>query len=115
MLSHRIESGVLVLSIQDDLGAESQDALAALISDLIHVHESVPVVIVLGAAATASVIDAVVRAHRMCRSLSVVVSVATPCASARRRLRAAGTAQGGRMVVHARTDIAITTAFSTAA
>ncbi|MFF0190853.1 hypothetical protein [Streptomyces sp. NPDC005244] len=113
MLSHTLENGVLVLALQDDPAAGSRDRLPTLISDLAQVHAPVPVVIVLGAEATVSVIDAVVRAHGMCRSLGILVSVATPCASARRRLQAAAAAQGGGLVVHARTDTAITTAYAT--
>ncbi|MET7746005.1 hypothetical protein [Streptomyces sp. NPDC005385] len=109
MLSHTLEDGVLVLTPQDDPGGEAQDTLTALISDLVQVHAPTPGVIVLGAGATAPVINAVVGAHRMCRSLGVLLSVATPCASARRRLQAA-TAQGGGLVVHARTETAIATA-----
>ncbi|MFI5998093.1 hypothetical protein ACIBAC_40320 [Streptomyces sp. NPDC051362] len=49
----------------------------------------------------------------MCRPLGVLVSVATPCASARRRLQTAAAEQGGGLVVHARTDTAVTTAYAT--
>ncbi|WP_406368566.1 hypothetical protein OG788_45595 [Streptomyces sp. NBC_00647] len=118
MLMHALKNGVLVLTLDDDPGPAAQNTLAALISDLVHVHAPTPVVIVLGAAAAAApaVIDEVLRAHRMCSRLDALISVATPSAPARRALEThATTAQGAGLVIHACTDTAITTAYAAAA
>ncbi|MER5387291.1 hypothetical protein ABT040_44955 [Streptomyces sp. NPDC002688] len=117
MLMHALENGVLVLTLDDDPGPTVQTTLAALISDLVHVHAPTPVVIVLGAVAAAAppVIDAVLRAHRMCSQSDVLMSVATPSAPARRALETQATAHGAGLVIHARTDTAITTAYAAAA
>ncbi|WP_052742978.1 hypothetical protein [Streptomyces mangrovisoli] len=59
-----------------------------------------------------AVIDTVVEAHRRCRELDVLVSVATPSAPARRLLQARTGGRddhGARLVIHARVDTAITT------
>ncbi|MEU9137462.1 hypothetical protein AB0D33_16095 [Streptomyces sp. NPDC048404] len=116
MLSHSLENGVLVLTVDDDPGPEAEEnALAVLIRDLVHVHAPTPVVVVLSAEAGPVVIDAVVDAHRMCGELDVLMSVAAPSAPARRALQTRTAAHGGGLVVHARADTAITTAYSTAA
>ncbi|MCX4579361.1 hypothetical protein [Streptomyces sp. NBC_01571] len=115
MLTHSVERGVLVLTLNDDPAGDSRDLLPQYISDLIHAHSPAPVVIVLSAAATAAVIAAVLHAHRMCSRLSVLMSVATPSAAARRAFEAQVTPHGPRLVVHARTETAIATAFATAA
>ncbi|MER7983634.1 hypothetical protein [Streptomyces sp. NPDC095817] len=114
MLSHSVENGVLVLSPREDLGAEAEDTLTALISDLVQVHAPVPAVFVLGTATDPGVVDAVVRAHRLCRPSGVLLSVASACAPTRRLLRARAAADDSNLVVHARTDIAITTAHAAA-
>ncbi|MFF2364592.1 hypothetical protein ACFVU0_18080 [Streptomyces sp. NPDC058122] len=87
--------------------------LAALISDLIHVHDPTPAVIVLGTVVPDEVIEAVVEAYRRCRQSDVLISVATPSAPARRTLQAA--AVGGGLVVHACVDTAVRTADAAAA
>ncbi|MET9902852.1 hypothetical protein [Streptomyces sp. NPDC006446] len=115
MLMHALENGVLVLALDDDPGPTVQTTLAALISDLVHVHAPTPVVIVLGAVAAPPVIDAVLRAHRMCSRLDVLMSVATPSAPARRALETQAPAHGASLVIHARTHAAITTAYAAAA
>ena len=99
---HALENGVLVLTLDDDPGHTVQTILAALISDLVHVHAPTPVVIVLGAVAAAAppVIDAVLRAHRMCSRLDVLMSVATPSAPARRALETQAPAHGASLVIH---------------
>ncbi|MGQ4346420.1 hypothetical protein [Streptomyces sp. SAS_275] len=114
MLSHALESGVLVLTVEDDSGPRNED-LAALISDLIHVHAPTPAVVVLGRTVTGAVIEAIAEAHHRCRHLRTLMSVATPSAPARRALQGRATADGGGLVVHARADTAIATACATAA
>ncbi|MFG2453926.1 hypothetical protein [Streptomyces sp. M41(2017)] len=114
MLSHALESGVLVLTVGDCSGPRTED-LAALISDLIHVHAPAPAVIVLGHTVTGTVIEAIAEAQRRCRHLRTLISVATPSAPARRALQGRATAVGGGLVVHARADTAIATACATAA
>lgn len=53
----------------------------------------------------------VLRAHRLCDRLGLVMSVATHSAPARRLLDEANSETGGiRLIVHARADIAIATA-----
>ncbi|MEW2163768.1 hypothetical protein AB0912_12320 [Streptomyces sp. NPDC007084] len=109
MLSHTLDNGVLVLTVEDDQGPQEQN-LAALIGDLVSVHAPTPAVVVLGDAASDAVIEAVVEAHRRCRQLGVLMSVATPSAPTRRTLQARAAAQGGGLVVHARMHTAIPTA-----
>ncbi|MER7983324.1 hypothetical protein [Streptomyces sp. NPDC095817] len=109
MLSHKVENGVLVLNLEDESRPQEQD-LAALISDMVHVHAHMPAVIVLGAAVHSEVIKAVLEAHHLCRELKVLIAVATPSAPARRVLQAESAAQGGGLVVYARADIAVATA-----
>lgn len=94
MLSHALENGVLVLTVDDEPGPHEQ-SLAVLISDLVHVHAPTPAVVVLGAVVTDPVIEAVVEAHHRCRQLDVLMSVATPSAPARRGLQAHATTHGG--------------------
>ncbi|MEU8794327.1 hypothetical protein [Streptomyces sp. NPDC048643] len=115
MLTHVLERGVLVLTVQDGLGSAEPNILARLISDLVHVHAPTPVVVVLGTTATTAVIAAVVRAYRLCSELDVLLSVAVPSAPARRTLRDQAAADGAGLVVHARTDVAIATAYAAAA
>ncbi|MFE2536885.1 hypothetical protein [Streptomyces sp. NPDC059371] len=114
MLSHRLENGVLVLTVEDASGLREQN-LAALISDLVHVHDPTPAVIVLGTVVPDEVIGAVVEAYRRCRQSDVLISVATPSAPTRRALQAQADAAGGGLVVHARVDTAVRTADATAA
>ncbi|MFD9461251.1 hypothetical protein [Streptomyces sp. NPDC060027] len=115
MLTHALERGVLILTLDDDPSPKGRDVLATYISDLVHVHAPTPVVIVLGGEATATVISAVLRAHRLCSELGVLMSVATLSAAVRRSLETQTAADGPRLVIHARADIAIATAFTVAA
>lgn len=117
MLSHTLERGVLVITVHRDPGVGGRATLAAEISNLIRAHRPAPVVIVLDEPATGgAAVSAVLRAHRMCGNLGVLMSVATRSAPARRLLEANADTNGPRLVIHARTDTAITTAFlSTAA
>ncbi|MFF3886128.1 hypothetical protein [Streptomyces sp. NPDC001914] len=114
MLSHRLENDVLVLTVED-APSSREHHLASLISDLIHVHDPTPAVIVLGTVVPDEVIEAVAEVHRSCRQSDVLISVATPSAPARRILQAQAAAPGGGLVVHARVDTAVRTADAAAA
>ncbi|MGW7051045.1 hypothetical protein [Streptomyces sp. NPDC054887] len=113
MLSHTIEQGVLVITVLRDPGISGRAAVSETISELVHAHRSRPVVIVLddGAAGPAAV-SAVLRAHRMCGHLGILMSIATHSAAARRLLESNAHTEGSRPVIHARTDTAITTALT---
>ncbi len=115
MLSHALERGVLVITVHDDPGIVGRATLAVEISNLVHAHKPLPVVIVLDEPATGgAAVSAVLRAHRMCSSLDVRMSVATGSAPARRLLETNADTSGPRLVIHARTDTAIAAAFTTA-
>ncbi|MCX4703662.1 hypothetical protein OG252_48580 [Streptomyces sp. NBC_01352] len=115
MLSHTLERGVLVITVHRDPGIGGRATLAAEISHLIRAHKPAPVVIVLDEPATGgAAISAVLRAHRTCSNLGVLMSVATHSAPARRLLEANADTTGPRLVIHARTDTAITAAFTAA-
>ncbi|MEV8596233.1 hypothetical protein ACIHFC_32425 [Streptomyces sp. NPDC052013] len=116
MLSHALEQGVLVLSIHHDPGVDGRAALLTEISDLVHAFNPAPVVIILeDQAATGAALSVVLRAHQVCSSLGIVMSVATHSALARRLLEANADTSGIRLVIHARTDTAVTTAYAAAA
>ncbi|MER6206001.1 hypothetical protein [Streptomyces sp. NPDC001642] len=106
---------MLVLVVEDGPGTERTEQLAVLISDLVQAHAPMPAVVVIKGEATDAVVDAVVDAHRRCRGLDVLMSVATVSAPARRALQARADAGGGGLVVHARVDTAIATAGAIAA
>lgn len=116
MLSHTIEHGVLVITVDQDPGISGRARVSETVSDLVHAHRPAPVVIVLDdrAAGTAAV-SAVLRAHRMCSHLGILMSIATHSAPARRLLEANACTDGTRPVIHARKDIAIVTALDAAA
>lgn len=116
MVSHRFEHGVLVIEVHLDPGAAGHRSLAAQIAELVRAHSPLPAVIVLGErAASRAAVCAVLSAHRMCHGLGVLMSVATHSAPARRQLEAHPDVTGTRLVVHARTDIAVAVAFTAAA
>jgi hypothetical protein len=116
MLSHTFEHGVLVIDVHRDPGAQRPAALATQIADLVRAHRPVPAVIVLDERATGpAAVCAVLSAHRMCNRLGVLMSVATHSAPARRQLEACADTGGTRLVVHARTDVALAVAFTAAA
>ncbi|GAA1422848.1 hypothetical protein GCM10009601_24990 [Streptomyces thermospinosisporus] len=115
MLSHALEQGVLVLSIHDVVDG-GRGALLTEITDLVHACKPAPVVIILAdPAANRTALGVVLRAHRLCSSLGIMMSVATHSALARRRLEEDADTSGIRLVVHARTDTAIATTAYTAA
>ncbi|WP_339134800.1 hypothetical protein WJM95_33950 [Streptomyces sp. f51] len=114
MVTHSLEHGVLVLILDDGPGSQAQDDLPRRISDLVHAHDPRPVVIILGGDAPAAATSAVLRAHRMCSDVGVLMSVAAHSAAVRRRLQARTPAVGTSLVVHARADTAIATAVTAA-
>ncbi|MFE2297046.1 hypothetical protein ACFXAW_02480 [Streptomyces sp. NPDC059445] len=114
MVTHSLERGVLVLTLDDAPGSQDEDDIPGRISDLVHAHDPRPVVIVLGGNPPAAATSAVLRAHRMCGDLGVPMSVATHSAPVRRRLQTQAPVLGARLVVHARTDTAIATAVTIA-
>jgi hypothetical protein len=116
MLSHALERGVLVITVHRDPGPAGRASLAAEIGALVHAYRPMPVVVVLEEAATGgAAVASVLRAHRLCSNLGVLMSVATHSAPARRQLEAGADTGGCRLVVHARTDTAIDAAFIAAA
>ncbi|MFD5816667.1 hypothetical protein [Streptomyces sp. NPDC127038] len=114
MVTHFLERGVLVLTLDDDPGSRDQNDLPRRISDLVHAHDPRPVVIIVGGVAPATATSAVLRARRMCSDTGVLMSVAAHSAAVRRRLQAQPPAVGTPLVVHARTDTAIATAVTAA-
>ncbi|WP_229908760.1 hypothetical protein [Streptomyces griseosporeus] len=116
-MSHSLENGVLVITVHDDPGRCGKALLLTRISDLVYAHRPAPVVIVLEApAAAGAALGVVLRVHRLCSRLRILMSVATGSAPARRALEARAEGSGVRLVIHARTDTAITsTAFAAAA
>lgn len=115
MLSHTIEQGVLVITVLRDPGISGRAPVSETISDLVHAHRPGPVVLVLDeAAAGPAAVSTVLRAHRMCSHLGILMSIATHSAAARRLLETHPYTGGHRPLVHARTDTAVTTALTTA-
>ncbi|MET7475974.1 hypothetical protein ABZT17_16625 [Streptomyces sp. NPDC005648] len=107
-----LERRVLVITIHDEPGAGTRAAPLTRISDLVHGYRPASVVIVLDQPApTRAALGVVLRAHRLCSRLGLVLSVAAHSAPVRRLLAAlADTEDGIRLVVHARADTAIATA-----
>ncbi|MGX1478496.1 UNVERIFIED_CONTAM: hypothetical protein RKD50_007304 [Streptomyces canus] len=118
MLSYSLEQGVLVITVHDDPGIGGRAALLAEISDLVHVQKSAPVVLVLDEpAVSGAAVSVVLRAHRMCSHLGVLMSVATHSAPARRLLEMNADTSGIRLVIHGDVDraVSVATAFAAAA
>ncbi|MER6457178.1 hypothetical protein ABT270_31905 [Streptomyces sp900105245] len=108
MVSHALEQGVLVVTVHDDPGSDGRAVLLARISDLVKGHAPTSLVLVLdGPAAADSAVGVVLRVHRLCSRLGLVMSVATHSAPVRRLLEADADAGGTRLVVLARADTAI--------
>ncbi|MFF3886158.1 hypothetical protein [Streptomyces sp. NPDC001914] len=114
MITHSLEHGVLVLTLDAGSGSRAQDDLPRRISDLVHAHDPRAVVIILGDDAHVAETSAVLSAHLLCGDLGVLMSVATHSASIRRRLQIQPDIAVTRLVVHARTDTAIAIAASAA-
>ncbi|MBZ6231725.1 hypothetical protein [Streptomyces olivaceus] len=111
MLSHTLEQGVLVITVDRDPGVDGRAALTTHLTNLVDAHQPAPVVIVLadGAAGPAAV-SAVLRAHQWCGRLDLLLSVVAHSAPVRRLLENNADSCGPRLVVHARVDTAISTA-----
>ncbi|MFB9467126.1 hypothetical protein [Streptomyces cinereospinus] len=111
MMSHTLDQDALVITVHDDPGVDRRAALLAEIGDLVQGYRPASVVVVLDeSAATEAALSVVLRAHRLCSRLGLVMSVATRSAPARRRLEADADTRGVRLVIHARADTAIATA-----
>ncbi|CAL9338790.1 hypothetical protein SUDANB58_00222 [Streptomyces sp. enrichment culture] len=116
MLSHALERGVLVITVPSDPGVDGRAPLLERIGGLVRAHRPAPVVIVLDEpAATGAAVSVVLRAHRLCSALGVLMSVATHSAPTRRLLEANADTSGTRLVIHARADTAVTAAAFAAA
>ncbi|MET8460061.1 hypothetical protein [Streptomyces parvulus] len=116
MLSHTLEHGVLVITVNRDPGIDGRAALTTHITNLVDAHQPTPVVIVLTEGADGhAAVSAVLRAHQWCGRLGVLMSAVTHSAPVRRLLENNADTTGTRLVVHARVDTAITTAFTAAA
>ncbi|CAL9325284.1 MULTISPECIES: hypothetical protein [Streptomyces] len=116
MLTHSLDHGVLVVTVHRDPGVGGRAALLGKIGDLVHACRPAPVVIVLDDAATdGAALSVVLRVHRLCSGLGILMSVATGSAPARRVLEANADTSGTRLVIHARTDTAVSAAFAAAA
>lgn len=116
MLSYRLEHEVLVITVEQDPGIGGRAGLASRITDLVDAHRPSPVVVVIDdRAAGSAAASAVLRAHRFCARLGILMSVVTHSAPLRRLLEADGSTRGHRLVVHARTDTAIAGSFAAAA
>ncbi|MFG3373937.1 MULTISPECIES: STAS domain-containing protein [Streptomyces] len=116
MLSHSLERGVLVITVHQDPGIDGRAALTTYITNLVDAHQPTPVVIVLTEpAGDHAAVSAVLRAHQWCGRLGVLMSVVTHSAPVRRLLEDNADTTGPRLVVHARVDTAISTAFTAAA
>ncbi|GGQ17992.1 hypothetical protein ACFFKE_13850 [Streptomyces mutabilis] len=116
MLSHTLEHGVLVITLDQDPGIDGRAALTTHITNLVDAHKPTPVVIVLtDRAGSHATVSAVLRAHQWCGRLGVLMSVVTHSAPVRRLLETNADTSGPRLVVHARADTAIATAFTAAA
>ncbi|WP_190200648.1 hypothetical protein [Streptomyces djakartensis] len=116
MLSHSLDHGVLVITVHRDPGIGGRATLLTSISDLVHAFRPAPVVVVLDCPAPAgAVVSVVLRAHRLCSHLGVLMSVASSSAPTRRALEENADTAGTRLVVHARTDTAVAAAFAAAA
>lgn len=112
MISHMFDRRVLVITMHDDPGIDMRAALLTEISDLVHAYKPASVVIVLDQPApTQAALSVVLRAHRLCSRLGLVMSVATRSAPARRLLAASVEMEEHiRLVIHASADTAIATA-----
>ncbi|MFB8246978.1 hypothetical protein ACFC5X_18300 [Streptomyces sp. NPDC055952] len=115
LLSHSLDHGVLVVTVHHDPGVGGQAGLIARISGLVEAYRPAPLVVLLEQPATAAAVGALLRVHRLCSRLGVLMSVATHSAPTRRALEAQADPGGTRLVVHARADVAVAAAFAAAA
>ncbi|GHD26232.1 hypothetical protein [Streptomyces galbus] len=116
MLSHSLDRDVLVLTVHDDVDADGRGTLYTRISDLVQGCRPSAVVIVLdGQSALSATVGVVLRVQRLCCRLGILLSVAAASAPVRRLLETNAEACGIRLVIHARADTAVATAYTAAA
>jgi hypothetical protein len=116
VLSSSLDRGVLVVTVHHDPGTEGRAELLAQLEGLVQAHRPTPVVVILEEPATdGAVVSVVLRLHRTCRDLGVLMSVVSTSAPIRRMLEADADSTGTHLVIHARTDTAVTAAFAAAA
>ncbi|CAL9360428.1 hypothetical protein SUDANB108_00647 [Streptomyces sp. enrichment culture] len=116
LLSHSLDHGVLVITVHQDPGIGGRATLLTQISALVEAYRPAPVVVVLDEpAAHGAAVSVVLRVHRLCSRLGVLMSVATGSAPTRRVLEANADTAGTRLVIHARTDTAVAAAYAAAA
>ncbi|MEU1708750.1 hypothetical protein ABZ478_25900 [Streptomyces sp. NPDC005706] len=102
---------MLVITLHDNPGVDGRAAPLDRISALVEGHRPVSLVVVLdGGAGADAAVAVVLRGHRVCSRLGLVMSVASRSAPVRRLLEAGADTAGTRLVVHARADTAIATA-----
>ncbi|WP_326782125.1 hypothetical protein OG481_28510 [Streptomyces longwoodensis] len=116
MLSHTLDRDVLVLTVHDDADVGGRGALYTRISGLVEGCRPSAVVIVLDAqTALGATAGVVLRVQRLCCRLGILLSVAAASAPVRRLLEANAEACGIHLVIHARTDTAVATAYTAVA
>ncbi len=116
LLSHSLDHGVLVITVHRDPGIGGRAALLTKITDLVHAFQPAPVVVVLDEPASAgAAVSVVLRVHRLCSRLGVLMSVVSGSAPTRRALEDNADTAGTRLVVHARPDTAVAAAYTAAA
>lgn len=115
LLSHSLDRGVLVVTVHRDPGVGGRAELLTRITGLVEAYRPAPLVVVLGEPATRAAVGVLLRVHRLCSRLGVLMSVATHSAPTRRALEAEADPAGTRLVVHARTDTAVAAAYAAAA
>ncbi|MGW3018605.1 hypothetical protein [Streptomyces longwoodensis] len=116
MLSHTLDRDVLVLTLHDDADAGGRGTLYPRISGLVEACRPSAVVIVLDArTALHATIGVILRVQRLCRRLGILLSVAAASAPVRRLLEANAEAHHVHLVIHARADTAVATAYTSVA
>ncbi|PAK26130.1 hypothetical protein CJD44_12285 [Streptomyces sp. alain-838] len=111
MLSHSLEHGVLVITVHQAPDIAGRAEFVGRIEGLVHAHKPAPVLIVLEEyAADGPTTSVVLRVHRTCRDLGILLSVASTSAPVRRLLEAHADTAGTHLVIHARADTAVTAA-----
>ncbi|MFC9945655.1 hypothetical protein [Streptomyces pratensis] len=116
MLSHRLDRGVLVLTVHEDPGIDGRAELAAGMTSYMRDYQPARVLVIIDdPAATPATASAVLRAHRQCDELGVLMSAATRSAPVRRLLEANAASGGARLVVHPHIDVAMSAAYEAAA
>ncbi|OII70085.1 MULTISPECIES: hypothetical protein [unclassified Streptomyces] len=111
MLTHELDHGVLVITMEREPDVQDRATLVTEIGDLARGYRPAPVVIALdGPEAGAAAAGVVLRAHRLCRRLGILMSVTARSAPVRRALETHAALSGVHLVINARADIAIAAA-----